>query len=87
LCRRAEAPPTPYLVPMRTYRAYLLNPAGKIVWGDWVEAADQNEAEAKARELCKEGVPTVELWHGAQRLADVPCDPRKPVRRVRSVPG
>ena len=66
---------------MQTFRAYLLNPAGKIVWGDWIEAADQAQAEAKARELCKEGAPHVELWQGREMLADVPCDPTKPVRR------
>ena len=68
---------------MRTFRAYLLNPAGKIVWGEWLEAADLAEAEAKARELCKHGTPTVELWEGARLLSDVPCDKDQPVRRAR----
>lgn len=66
---------------MRTFRAYLLNPTGKIVWGEWVQASSQAEAETKARELCKQGVPTVELWEGGAMLADIPCDPAEPVRR------
>jgi hypothetical protein len=60
---------------MPTYRAYLLNPAGRITWGDWIEADDQQEAEAKAHALCSEGSPMVELWQGAERLAEIPCDP------------
>lgn len=67
---------------MPTFRAYLLDPRGKITWGDWIEAADLDEAEAKARALCDAGSPTVELWQGSDRLADVPCDPEKPVRHT-----
>lgn len=59
---------------MPTYRAYLLDPAGKIVWGEWIEAADQAEAEVKAHALCNGGTPKVELWKGAQRIAELPCD-------------
>ena len=59
---------------MPTYRAYLLNPAGKIAWGEWIEAEDQAEAEAKAHALCKDGTPTVELWQGARRIAELPCE-------------
>ncbi|HEY3814856.1 MAG TPA: hypothetical protein VGL66_16685 [Caulobacteraceae bacterium] len=61
---------------MPAYRAYLLNAAGKIIWGDWIEATDQKEAEAKAHALCNEGTPVVELWQGARRLAELPCDTR-----------
>lgn len=68
---------------MPTFRAYLLNPAGKIAWGEFIEAADQAEAESKASELCDGGHPTVELWQGAKRLAEVPCAPDEPVRRLR----
>ena len=56
------------------YRAYLLNPAGKITWGEWIEAASQEEAEAKAHQLCDGGTPVVELWQGARKLAELPCD-------------
>ena len=59
---------------MLVYRAYLLDKKGKIVWGDWIEAADQRDAEAKAHALCKEGTPLVELWKGNQRIAELPCD-------------
>lgn len=65
---------------MPTYRAYLLNPAGKIVWGDWVEAPDQKAAEAKAATLCDGGTPTVELWQGARKLADLDCTAVGPAR-------
>lgn len=59
---------------MPTYRAYVLDPAGKITWGDWIEAADQREAEAKAKQMCDAGSPTVELWQGARRLAELECE-------------
>jgi hypothetical protein len=58
---------------MPVFRAYVLNPAGKIKWGEWIEAVDQAEAQAKAHALCTEETPTVELWQGAQRLAELPC--------------
>jgi len=56
-----------------TFRAYVLNGAGKIVWGDWIEADDLEDARLKAHELCDHGHPTVELWQGAKILAEVPC--------------
>jgi hypothetical protein len=59
---------------MPVYRAYLLNPAGRIIWGDWIEARDQEDAEAKAHALCTEGTPMVELWQGTHRVAELPCD-------------
>ena len=65
--------------PMQTFRAYLLNPAGKIVWADWIEAHDQAEAEALAHKLCKAGTPTVELWKGARLVAELPCGHVAPV--------
>ena len=58
---------------MQTFRAYLLDVNGKIVWGDWVEAATEQEAMIKAHALCKEGTPTVELWKGARHIAEIPC--------------
>ncbi|HEV2533460.1 hypothetical protein [Phenylobacterium sp.] len=59
---------------MATFRAYLLDTAGKITWGEWIEAKDQAEAEAKAHALCGAGIPAVELWQGPRRLAELPCD-------------
>ena len=58
---------------MQSYRAYLLDSHGKIVWGDWLEAASEEEAIAKAHTLCKEGTPMVELWQGARPVAEIPC--------------
>lgn len=67
---------------MRTFRAYLLNPAGRITWGEWIEATDLADAEAKARKLCTAGVPVVELWEGALPVSEVPCDDGPPIRRA-----
>jgi hypothetical protein len=58
---------------MPTFRAYLLNTQGNIVWGDWIEAADESEARDKAHKLCRDGLPVVELWQGARHLAEIPC--------------
>lgn len=69
-------------IQMRTFRAYMLNPAGKIVWADWIEAADLSEAEAKAHALCRDGAPTVELWEGSRRVSDIPCDEAQPTVRT-----
>ena len=63
---------------MPMYRAYVLNPGGKIAWGEWIEAADQAEAETKAHEMCDQGTPTVELWQGRELLAELPCDETPP---------
>jgi hypothetical protein len=63
---------------MPTFRAYLLNPAGRITWGEWIEAADQQEAEAAAARLCDGGHPKVELWRGRERLAELPCESSDP---------
>ncbi len=64
---------------MQTFRAYLLNAKGKIVWGEWIEAASEQEAIVKAHTLCKEGTPTVELWLGSHPVAEIPCDGLAPV--------
>ena len=58
---------------MPTFRAYLLDDKGKITWGDWIEAANENEALAKARELCREGSPRVEVWQGAKKIGEDRC--------------
>ena len=63
---------------MPSYRAYLLNSQGKIVRGDWLEAATPDEAMAKAQELCDQSNPTVELWQGAIRLGVARCPPDGP---------
>ena len=58
---------------MQTFRAYLLNAQGKIVWGEWIEAASEEDAKAKAHSLCSEGIPAVELWVGGRHIAEIPC--------------
>ena len=55
------------------YRVYKLNPAGRIISGEWIEAENQPQAQARAQALCGDGVPQVELWQGAQRLAVLQC--------------
>jgi hypothetical protein len=56
-----------------SFRVYWLDPAGKIKTGEWIEAADDAEARAKAHELCDHATPTVELWHGRRFVARLPC--------------
>jgi hypothetical protein len=59
---------------MPTFRAYLLDDKGKITWGDWIDAADELEALAKAKELCREDSPHVEVWQGAKKIAQDDCE-------------
>ena len=54
------------------YRVYKLNPAGRIVSGQWIEADNETEACIRAQALCDAGAPQVELWQGARRLAVLP---------------
>lgn len=67
---------------MPTFRAYTLNSAGKITWGDWIDAETLEEARRKAHELCDSGHPTVELWQGARKVEEVTCaeEPSLPTR-------
>ena len=58
---------------MQTFRAYVLNDQGKIVWGDWIEAADENEALAKAKALCRHDSPKIEVWLGARKVSEDRC--------------
>ncbi len=58
---------------MAAYRAYRLNPAGRITLGEWIEAANDEEAKARAHDFCDEATPTVELWKGAACIAVLPC--------------
>jgi hypothetical protein len=63
---------------LQTFRAYLLNDEGRITWGEWIEAADEGEARAKAKALCSRGTPTIELWQGPRKLAEDRCEPPAP---------
>ena len=60
---------------MQTFRVYLLNADGKIVWGDWIQAAGDIDALAKAQALCDGDKPMVEVWQGARKVGAEPCHP------------
>ena len=59
---------------MNTYRIYVLSPGGKIMRGDWIEAATEVGARVKAVELCEPGSGAVEVWRGPQRLVSIACN-------------
>jgi hypothetical protein len=59
---------------MQTYRVYKLNPAGRIVSGDWIEAQDETTARRLAHEMCDAVTPAVELWQGPCRVGVIPCE-------------
>ena len=56
------------------YRVYKLNPAGRITSGEWIQADNEPNARTLARDLCRPGTPSVELWQGARRIAVLTCD-------------
>lgn len=58
---------------MPTFRAYTLDPAGRITWGEWIEADDLETAREQAHEMCDDGHPVVELWQGARKLDAIIC--------------
>ncbi|MGZ3275721.1 MAG: hypothetical protein ACXU82_21285 [Caulobacteraceae bacterium] len=59
---------------MRTYRAYLVNREGRIVFGEWLHATEDSEALSEAHALCTEDMPKVEIWQGTRLIAEVPCN-------------
>lgn len=56
------------------YRVYKLDPAGRIMSGAWIEAANECDARDQAKALCGEDSPQVELWQGARKVAVLPCE-------------
>lgn len=52
---------------MQTFRAYLQDVSGAITWATWIDAAHLDEAKSKARDLCGDGKPTVDLWSATDR--------------------
>jgi hypothetical protein len=56
---------------MLYYRFYLLNVAGHIVGRQESYCADEAEARAKAREMCK--VHDIEIWQGTTKLGVLSC--------------
>ena len=55
--------------PMKTYRVYCFDAAHKVLTADWLEAASDEEAIAKANAL---GFSTkCELWDGRRLVAQL----------------
>ena len=55
--------------PMKTYRVYCFDAAHKVLTADWLEAASDEEAIAKAQAL---GFGTkCELWDGRRLVAQL----------------
>lgn len=63
---------------MKTFRAYLLDHNGKITWGEWIEAVDEQHAMLKAKDLCREDSPKVELWQGSKKIGAELCGDEPP---------
>jgi len=60
---------------MPTYRAYRVDRRKHIQAAAWIEAPDDEAAKAEAKdELCEDGAPLVEVWRGARKVDEVPCD-------------
>jgi hypothetical protein len=63
---------------MQTFRAYLQDDAGAITWASWIDADHLDEAKCKARDLCGDASPTVDLWSATDRRSYDACE-RDPV--------
>ncbi len=55
---------------MASYRMYCLDRAGRIGFAEWLEAEDDSEALALARNL-KEGVLKCEVWRGNRLVSSL----------------
>lgn len=53
---------------MVAYRLYCLDREGHINTADWIEAADDSDAIAKARDLKRNGLKC-EVWQGRRLVA------------------
>jgi hypothetical protein len=59
---------------MPSYRAYQVDASKRILSATWVEAANDEQAKAKAAaELCEEDIPTVELWQATRLVDEIAC--------------
>lgn len=70
----------------RSYRLYRLDGRGKLRSGEWVEAADDQDACKRALDHCDEGTPAVEIWERARLVGRVECadePPRAPDQNAR----
>lgn len=59
---------------MQTFRAYLLDDARAITWASWIDATHLDEAKRKARDLCGDASPTVDLWFASDRRRGNACE-------------
>jgi hypothetical protein len=60
---------------MTSYRAYQVDGQRRILSAKWVEAANDEEAKAKAADdLCEEDVPVVELWQATRLVDEITCE-------------
>lgn len=57
---------------MPSYRVYMLNRAGRILAGEWIDA-ETDEAAGAAAQAMYEEAPAVEVWRGAKRIAVLPA--------------
>jgi hypothetical protein len=62
---------------MRSYRVYRMNRSGRIRNGDWLPAADDQDARRQAEHLCDEETAKVEVWEGARPVEEIDCHPER----------
>lgn len=61
---------------MANYRLYRLDGAGKISSAEWIEAADDEDAERQARDANSDGM--VELWDRNRLVARIDLNGQSP---------
>lgn len=61
---------------MANYRLYRLDGAGKISSAEWIEAADDEDAERQARDGNSDGM--VELWDRNRLVARIDLNGQSP---------
>ena len=72
---------------MALYRFYRLDGAGRIGFGEWLEAEDDREALAKARELSEGGLKC-EVWEGRRLVGSLSSErlrPKQPLTLLREL--
>jgi hypothetical protein len=59
---------------MPNYRAYQVDGHKRILSATWVDAANDEEARAKAvSELCEDDIPAIELWQATRLVDELDC--------------
>lgn len=61
---------------VKSYRAYQINSADRIVSGTWIEAVDDAAARRVATTVSDDATPNVELWEGSRYVDRLTCGPR-----------